>query len=411
MAATSQSKRPQGPLAGFRIIDLTTVVFGPYASHILASMGADVIKVEPPGGDLLRGVEPSRQAGMGAMFLGINRNKRSIVLDLKREAARAALLQLLASADVFLHSMRPSALAKLRLGADDLHKVNPELVHVSGLGFGSGGPYSGKPAYDDIVQSVSGLTDLTRLREDRVGETAPDYFPTIIADKLGGVTMVYAVLAALLQRERSGIVQQVEVPMMETLTSFLLVEHMAAATFEQKPQSFGYNRMLVAHRRPLPTKDGHITILPYSTRQWRAFFAATGRQDMVDDVRVTDPAERSSRIGELYEIVAELTPQQTTDQWLALMKTADVPAAPVQKLSDLPDDPHLTATDFFVQVDQPGEGLFWSTAAPVKFSTNATEADAAPAPKLGEHGFELLEEAGLTPDEIADALQLDNKPN
>ena len=395
MKNDSNSKKPKGPLAGIRIIDLTAVVFGPLATQILGDMGADVIKVEPPEGDMLRSVEPSRSTGMGAAFIGSNRNKRSIVLDLKQVPAREALIKLLETADVFVHSMRPQALKKLKLTTNELSRINPNLIHVSALGFGSDGPYSGKPAYDDIIQSLSGLADLACRR----GDPAPQYAPTIIADKLGGVTAAYSIIAALFHRERCGEAQAIEVPMFETLASFLLVEHMAHATFEETPQSFGYNRMLVPHRKPLPTKDGFITILPYTNRQWRAFFGICGREDMFDDPRLLDMAERSKQIGSLYQLVGELTPTRTTKEWLEVMEKADVPAAAVLALGDLPDDPHLKATGFFIK-DRYEDGTeYWTTKPPVTFSKSPSDSRRRPVPTLGEHGHEILREAGF---ELAD---------
>ncbi len=384
-------------LSGIRIIDLTAVVFGPLATQMLGDMGADVIKVEPPEGDMLRGVAPALNPGMGAAFLGCNRNKRSLVLDLKTEPGQRALAKMLKTADIFVHSMRPQALKKLRLTAKDLQAINPALIHVGALGFSSHGPYSGKPAYDDIVQSLSGLADLARMRNP---ESAPDFAPTILADKLGGVTACNAIMAALFHRERTGEAQVVEVPMFETMASFLLIEHLAAATFEEKPKTLGYNRMLVPHRRPLKTADGYITILPYTNRQWREFFKIAGREDMLDDPKVKDMAERSRNIGALYEIVSELAPLHSTAKWLEMMEQADVPAAAAQRLDQLPNDPHLMATDFFVKLDHPSEGEIWTTAPSVQFSSTPAKASHKPAPNLGEHSREILREAGLNTTEI-----------
>ncbi len=401
MSGKKKTTMSQGPLSGIRVIDLTTIVFGPLATQMLGDMGADIIKVEPPEGDVLRNVEPSLSPAMGAAFIGSNRNKRSIVLDLKRPLACQALLKIITTADVFIHSMRPKALKKLGLTAEELNLLNPNLIHVSALGFGSDGPYSGKPAYDDIVQSLSGMTDLVRMR----GDTTPQYSPTIIADKIGGISVANAIMAALFHRERTGEAQQVEIPMFETLVSFLLVEHMAAATFEKTPESFGYSRMLVPYRKPLVTKDGYVTILPYSNKQWRAFFDICGRRDMLDDPRLKDMKERSRQIGSLYQLVSELTPTRTTKEWLELMKQADVPAAPVHTLRDLPNDPHLMATGFFVK-DKCTNGVeYWTTKPPVSFSSTPANACHKPAPLCGEHSQEILRQAGFEPDEINTILE------
>ncbi|PYC46878.1 CoA transferase [Litorivita pollutaquae] len=374
-------------LDGVRVIDLTSVVFGPLATQMLGDLGADVIKVEGPDGDLLRQVQPSRNKLMGAAFLGANRNKRSVVLDLKTQADRDRLQKLLAEADVMISSIRPAALARLSLDPDSLRRANPNLITVSATGYGQDGPYAAKPAFDDIVQSVSGLASLATLRDP---EAAPEYAPTILADKLGGVTAAYAIMAALFHRERTGEAQHVEVPMFETLASFLLAEHMDAATFEEKPQDFGYARMLVPHRRPVQTADGYITLLPYTNMQWARFFKAVGRDDMLDHPWVTDMDVRSRNIGAVYDMVAQLALTRTTDDWLAMMEDADIPAMPVRNLADLPSDPHLAATGFFQQVDHPTEGGIWTTQPPVRFSATPARHDYRPAPRLGEHSDEIL---------------------
>lgn len=387
----------RGPLAGIRVIDLTSVVLGPYATQILGDMGADVIKVEGPEGDVLRGIEPARSPGMGAVFLNTNRNKRSVVLDLKKEPARAALLKLVAGADVFVHSLRPRAIAKLGLTYRDLQPVNPRLVYCSAWGFGSGGPYAQRPAYDDIIQAMSGIADLASRRGDGA---APAYAPTILADKTAGLTVTYAIGMALFHRERTGQGQEVEVPMFETLASFALLEHLAGAVFEPPRGRMGYDRVLAPHRRPYATADGHITVMPYTTRQWRNFFRVAGRPEMVEDPRVNDPAARSRAIADLYGMIAEVMPQRPTAEWLRLLDEADIPAMPVNTLEDLLTDPHLTATGFFVESDHPSEGRIRTTAPPVRFATSPASLR-RPAPRLGEHTREVLMEAGLNADEIA----------
>ncbi|MBC7282069.1 CoA transferase [Hoeflea sp.] len=376
-----------GLLAGVRVIDMTSVVFGPLATQMLGDLGADVIKVESPEGDMLRQVQPARTPGMGAAFLGTNRNKRSITLDLKTEADRADLLDLLDDADVFVSSIRPAALARLSLAPETLRERNPGLITVAAVGFGSDGPYRDKPAYDDSVQSVSGMAGLATMCNP---DNPPAYTPTIIADKLGGVTAAYAIMAALYHRERTGQAQHVEVPMFETLAAFLLVEHMAEATFESEPQSFGYQRMLVPHRRPVKTADGYITILPYSNAQWARFFKAVGRSDMLDHPWVTNMNERSRNIGGVYDMVAQIAPSRTTAQWLELTEQTDIPAMPVRMLADLPQDPHLAATGFFQQIDHPTEGHIWTTKPPIRFSATPARHDIAPPPALGEHNPDIL---------------------
>ncbi|OUS05458.1 CoA transferase [Rhodobacterales bacterium 52_120_T64] len=386
------STTPPRALTGIKIIDMTSVVFGPLATQMLGDLGADVIKVESPDGDMLRAVIPYQNPGMGAAFLGTNRNKRSVVLDLKTPEGREQLLALLKDADVFVSSIRPNALARLSLSPEVLRELNPKLITVAAVGFGSDGPYADKPAYDDSVQSVSGMAGLTTMQNP---DNPPAYAPTIIADKLGGVTAAHAITTALFHRERTGEAQHVEVPMFETLASFLLVEHMAAATFEDEPQSFGYKRMLVPHRRPVQTKDGYITILPYSNAQWARFFTAVGREEMLDHPWVTSMDERSANIGGIYDMVAQIAPERTTADWITLMEKADIPAMPVRSLKDLPQDPHLAATGFFQQIDHPTEGPIWTTKPAVKYSATPARYDIAPVPKLGEHNEDILNKPKL----------------
>ena len=374
-------------LDGVKIVDLTSVVFGPLATQMLGDLGADVIKVEGPEGDLLRQVQPSRNKLMGAAFLGTNRNKRSVVLDLKTQSGRDRLRKLLSDADVMISSIRPAALARLSLDPQTLRHENPNLITVSVTGFGQDGPYAAKPAFDDSVQSVSGLASLATLRDPKA---PPAYAPTILADKLGGVTAAYAVMAALFHREHTGEAQHVEVPMFETLASFLMVEHLDGATFEESPKDFGYARMLVPHRRPVRTADGYITILPYTNVQWARFFKAVGRDEMIDHVWVTDMDARSRNIGAVYDMVAQIALTRTMDDWLALMEDADIPAMPVNNLSDLPNDPHLVATGFFQQMDHPSEGAIWTTRPPIRFSATPARHDHRPAPRLGEHDEEIF---------------------
>ena len=381
------STNKDGLLSGIRVIDMTSVIFGPLATQMLGDLGADVIKVESPEGDMIRQVQPAHTPGMGAAFLGANRNKRSITLDLKTEKDRAALLDLLDDADVFVSSVRPAALARLSLSPETLRERNPKLITLAAVGFGSDGPYRDKPAYDDSVQAVSGMAGLTTMCNP---DNPPAYAPTIIADKLGGVTAAYAIMAALYHRERTGEAQHVEVPMFETLASFLLVEHMAAATFESEPQNFGYQRMLVPHRRPMKTADGYITLLPYTNAQWARFFKAVGRDDMLDHPWVTNLDERSRNIGGIYDMVAQIAPSRTTAQWVELTEQIDIPAMPVRMLADLPQDPHLAATGFFQQIDHPTEGPIWTTKPPVKFSATPARHDIAAPPALGEHNPDIL---------------------
>jgi crotonobetainyl-CoA:carnitine CoA-transferase CaiB-like acyl-CoA transferase len=400
-----------GALEGIRVIDLTSVVFGPYATQTLGDMGADVIKVEAPEGDVLRGVTPTRTDGMGVVFMNINRNKRSVVLDLKRTAHRAALDRIVATADVFIHSIRPKAAERLGITYDTLKVVNPRLIHCTAIGFASDGPYADAPAYDDIIQGLSGTADLNRrqresvaaVRPDAAGEIAPTFVPAAVADKTAGLMVAQGILAALFHRERSGEGQAIEIPMFEAMTSFTLLEHLYGAVHQPNDNAFGYNRSLAPDRRPFPTKDGYIVMMPFTTRHWRSFFNAIGRDDLVEDPLVNDPNVRSPRIGELYALIAAATPQRTTAEWIEAMRAADVPAMPVNRLEELSADPHLAATRFFIDTDHPTEGRVRTTAPPIRFSETPASATRRPVPKLGADTHNVLREAGMSDAEI-DAL-------
>jgi crotonobetainyl-CoA:carnitine CoA-transferase CaiB-like acyl-CoA transferase len=387
-----------GPLAGIKVLDLTTVVLGPLASQILGDLGAEVIKIEAPEGDIMRYAGPSRHREMGHVFLNLNRNKRSLCIDLKRPEAAAVLLALVGQSDVFMHNMRSQAMTRLGFAYDRLREVNPRLVYCSAHGYGQNGPLADRPAFDDIIQGASGFVAL----EQATGGEAR-FVPTLVGDKTVGLTMVYAVVAALLQRERTGAGQAVEVPMLETMTAFVMAEHMGGLTFDPPIGPPGYSRMLAPDRRPHRTADGHICILPYSDRHWRDFFRIAGRSELADDPRLTDAQTRSRYVAELYALIAECVGCQTTTYWLDKLKAADIPCGPVNPLAELPDDEQLAAVDFFPLTDHPSEGRIRIVRPPVRFG----EADCAlrhPAPLLGQHSREILREAGLGEAEVEDLL-------
>ena len=279
-ACREASETKPGPLAGIKVLDLTTVVLGPLATQILADLGADVVKIEPPDGDIMRYAGPARHREMGHVFLNLNRNKRSLVLDLKQEEAAPVLLALVRQSDVLMHNMRPQAMARLGFGWERLREVNPRLVYCSAHGYGQDGPFAGRPAFDDIIQGGCGLVAL----ETATGGEAR-FVPTLIGDKTVGLTMVYAVMAALLQRERTGEGQAIEVPILETMTAFVMAEHMGGLTFDPPVGPPGYSRMLAPDRKPHRTADGHICVLPYTDRHWRDFFRIAGRPELADDPR------------------------------------------------------------------------------------------------------------------------------
>jgi crotonobetainyl-CoA:carnitine CoA-transferase CaiB-like acyl-CoA transferase len=376
-----------GALKGVRIIDLTTVGLGPYATQILGDMGADVVKVESPEGDPFRYVAPFRNPGMGAGFLNLNRNKRSIVLDLKREEDKSTLLELVATADVFITNIRPSSMRSLGLDYERLRQGNKRLIYCMASGFSESGPYKGRPAFDDIVQAMSGMASL----QGHGSGNGPRYVNTILVDKITGLTAAWAISVALYERERSGSGQLVEVPMFETMASFVLIEHMAGETFCPAETGMGYERVLSPHRRPYQTKDGYISLLPYTTAQWRRFFEIAGRPEYATDPRFVDMATRSNNIDELYQIVSDLIAQRTTGEWFDLLQESDIPMAHVLSPNDLLRDEHLQTLDFFKQETHPSEGEIRTIGIPVNFSRTPGTMG-RPAPRLNQHREEILKE-------------------
>ncbi len=336
---------------------------------------------------------------MGPVFLTANRNKRSLMLDLKQPAARAALLKLARDADVFFHSMRPQAIRRLDLAYADVVQVNPRIVYCGAYGFGEAGPYGHKPAYDDMIQAISGLAALVGHLDG-----TPRYVPATVADKVVGLTAVQAILAALFHRERTGEGQAIEVPMFETMVAFNLLEHLYGQAFEPPKGTTGYVRVLSPGRRPYATKDGYMGVLPWTDRQWAGFFEATGRQDLADDPRFPDIETRLANIDSIYAEIAEIVATRTTAEWLEAFDAAHVPAVPVNALEDLLDDPHLKAVGFWRLEDHPTEGMLRDMATPVRFSKSPDGAG-HPAPRLGQHSREVLREAGLAEADIAHMVE------
>src|SRR5215471_1736344 len=384
-------------LKGVRIIDLTTTFLGPYATQLLGDMGADIIKVESLSGDIGRYPKPSRHDGMGAGFLNSNRNKRSIALDLKHPRGLGVVLKLVEKADAFVHNMRPKSAARLGFAYEGLKQVNPSLVYCFAAGFGQDGPYADDPAYDDIIQAMSGFA---ALNSDDKG--APRFIPSIIADKVMGLHLAFAVASGLVHRLKTTEGCAIEVPMFESMAAFLLVEHLAGQSFEPALGPAGYERLLAMNRRPYRTRDGYVAIMPYTTQQWTRFLECISRADLMALDWVTDPVQRSANVDALYQIIADAAPAKTTDEWLILMKEREIPCGRVNALADLQAEPHLKAVALFEGVLHPTEGPLKAVRSPFRAEGVAAQPD-WPAPVLGDSGAAILQEAGFGPEE-AEAL-------
>lgn len=363
-------------LKGVRVLDLTTVVLGPFATQHLGDFGADVIKVEPLSGDIFRHVQPSRSEGMGAGHLAFNRNKRSIALDLKSPDDHARFMALLADADVLVHNMRPAAARRLGLDPDALQKAHPRIVFCMSTGYGSKGRFADLPAYDDIIQAASGIAS---VNADATG--APRYLPTVLCDKIGGLHLALAVMAGVVQQTKTGRGCVIEAPMFESLVSFLMAEHLSGETFRPSKGSLGYNRILSEHRKPYATKDGFIGLLPYNGKHWASFLTAVGREDLAQADWVQDAARRSERVGELYAVVAEAMPARSTADWIALLRALDIPCTQVNSLDDLLQDPHLDDVGLFQEIEHPSEGALRSIRSPF-WVDGAEQYPDKPAPTL-----------------------------
>jgi crotonobetainyl-CoA:carnitine CoA-transferase CaiB-like acyl-CoA transferase len=384
-----------GPLQGIKVIDMTTVLMGPYATQMLGDYGADVIKIEQIEGDVTRLIGPTRHPGMGPVFLNTNRSKRSICLDLKKPAGRDAVLRLVKSADVLIYNVRPQAMARLNLGYDVVSKINPRLIYAGVFGFGQDGPYAAKPAYDDLIQGATGLPALMA----QTGDGTPRYVPNALVDRIVGLTAVGAVCASLVHRDRSGRGQRVDIPMFETMTSFVMGDHMGGLTYEPPLDKGGYARHLSRDRRPYKTKDGYLSVIVYNDKQWQNFFDATGRDDLRSNPKFSTFAGRAGNIDVVYAELARIFETRTTAEWLELLTRADIPVMPMHGLESILDDPHLVATGYFPIVEHPTEGPIRSMKVSAAWSETPAETVRL-APRLNEHGEEILREAGFSADEI-----------
>ena len=387
-----------GPLKGVRILDMTSVVFGAYATQMLGDLGADVVKVEFPGGrrggggDIMRWAghgQPGGPEDLGPIFMTINRNKRSVLLDLREESSKAALRKLIERSDVFALSVRYDGLRRLGLDYETVKAIKPDIVYVHGAGYGAEGPYAGEPAYDDLIQSASGLADILP-RVD--GDPRPRLLPSLVADKVSGHFMAQAILAALFHHQRTGEGQFVEVPMLECITGFGLAEHLYGHVYDPPTGPLGYPRVANPERKPYATKDGYIGLLPYTDQQWDQFFAVAGWGDTFGkDPRFADYKTRVKYIRELYGLVEEVTRTRTTDEWLALLKPLSIPVVRMNRLDDLMTDPHLEAVGLFERYEHPDAGAYIAMRPAVKYAATPANIRRHP-PRLGEHTEEVLGE-------------------
>jgi crotonobetainyl-CoA:carnitine CoA-transferase CaiB-like acyl-CoA transferase len=384
-----------GPLGGMTVLDLTTVLMGPYATQIIADMGADVIKVESPEGDIVRQIGPGRTPGMGGMFLNANRGKRSIAIDLKNPDGREALLRLAKKSDALVYNVRPQAMARLGLDYETIAAINPRIVYVGVFGYGQCGPYASKPAYDDLIQGASTIPTLIAT----AGDGTPRYVPITIADRVVGLMAVNAILGGLMHQQRTGIGQRIDVPMFESMTDFVLIDHLGGLTYDPPLDNGGYARLLSRYRRPYQTSDGYICVLIYNDKQWRSFFKHIGRPEFLQQPRFANHAARHKHINEIYEEVGRIFLGRTTAEWRDLLERADIPVMPMHTVETILDDPHLSAVDFFRIVEHPAEGRIRQMRVPSTWSVTQPEAG-GPAPTLGEHGSDILSEAGYSAEEI-----------
>lgn len=410
MTSQDNSKKP-GPLSGVRILDMTTVILGTFATQMLGDLGADIIKIETPGGpgkggDIMRwgGRWPSgRETGMGPLFMTYNRNKRSVTLDLKTDAGLAAMTRLLQSADVLATNVRYDAMRRMKLGYEEAAAVKPDLLYVHAAGFGSDGPYGGMPAYDELVQAAGGGADLLPRTD---GNPEPRYFPALVGDKTVGLYMANAILAGLYQRAGTGEGQFIEVPMLECYTHYTMSENLYGHVFEPPTGDHGYGRILNPDRRPYRTSDGYIAAAPYSDRNWRDFFDLAGRlAEFEADDRFNSYAARIANIKTLYAMVEDMTRTKTTEEWMTLLGEKNIPAMRVNRLDTVADDPHLKAVGMFQDAEHPSEGPYREIRHPVTYSAASTPTRHHP-PGLGQHTREVLLETGLGEEDI-DALERD----
>lgn len=399
MEIPPNSNATQGPLFGVRVLDLTSIFMGPTATQILGDFGADVIKIEPPEGDVVRAIGPHGERGMGPMFLNVNRNKRSLVLDLKLKPGRDAVLRLAKRADVLIYNVRPAAMARLGLRYDDLRQANPRIIYVGTFGFSRRGRYAPEAAVDDAIQAAVALPHAAVMN----GSDVPRYAPINIVDRSVGIYAMGVVCAALFARERTGMGQAIDVPMFETMTHYVLSEHLYGQTFVPPEGGFGYPRIVNAYRRPYKTQDGYVCAVVYTDEQWKSFLSLVGKSELLaTDPRLKDMTSRTEHVEALYKFVSDELEQRTTAEWRAALIPLGIPVFAMNSFDSLLEDPHLAEIGFFQEADHPSEGRVRIMACPTEWSATPPGIRRL-APQLGEHSREVLSEAGYSAAEI-DAL-------
>ena len=382
-------------LNGIRVLDLTTVVLGPFATQILGDFGAEVIKIENLDGDMMRAVRPGSSDEMGAGFVNCNRNKQCIAINLKTSEGQEIFYKMVKNADAVVHNMRDKTAVNLGIGYKDLISIKPDIVYCGAQGFGSRGPSADIPAYDDIIQAASGLA---YLNSDEQGN--PRYLPTIVADKVSGLQLAIGVLGGLINKLRTGEGAFIESPMFEGLVSFLMAEQMAGYSYVPATGGTGYDRLTASYRRPYPTADGFIAILPYSTKNWIDFFIMMGRAELADLEIVKDPIKRSENINTLYEKLYEIAPEKTTDEWCEMLRNANIPHTKVNHLDDLFEDKHLREVELFEEYEHPTEGPMRQVRSHYTMEGVDKNSD-EPAQRIGHSTDKVLLELGYSPEEIS----------
>jgi crotonobetainyl-CoA:carnitine CoA-transferase CaiB-like acyl-CoA transferase len=395
MPDNSVDNPPRGPLQGIRVIDLTTVMLGPFCTQLLGEMGADVIKIEAPGGDVNRWTGSARSPGMSTGQLIKGRNKRAVLLDLKKPEAREPLERLIRSADVFVHNIRPKAAARLGIDYATIEALNPSIVYAAATGFGEDGPFVDKPAYDDLIQGASGIASLFG---SVTGE--PRYAPSVMADKTTGLYLCNYIMMALFHRERTGEGQKLHVPMYEAFSAFMINEHMQGQTFVPQTGPAGYSRLMTRHRRPYETSDGYVCVVPYTQRHWTSFFKLAGMPELINDKRFSTQTERTNNVDALYGIVADVIRTRTTAEWLQELSDADVPVGPMNSPEDLFDCQHMKAVGMFPEVDHPSEGRMRHIKVPVSLSKTPGGLYRH-SEKLGQSTLAVLDEIGFSDAEVS----------